>query len=77
VLELFHFFVSTLPDKRKKKQNPVAAFTPVPVAVKPSLPVETPITNDEEIVAVIAAAIAAAQTGKPSGEFRVVSFRRK
>ncbi len=40
--------------------------------------VEAPKTNDEEIIAVIAAAIAMAESEAPSGvKFRVVGFRRK
>ena len=75
VLELFH-----LASNRKKK----SADAPAPAVMTAPQPVEqvapasvTPATNDDEIVAVIAAAIAAAQSENPIGSFRVVSFKRK
>ena len=46
----------------------------------PAEPVPTPVyaaDNAEEIVAVIAAAIAAAEAEAPTLKFKVVSFRRK
>ena len=70
ILELFHLLCFTLPQKRKAAKVPEA---PLPTE---TATVEQP-TDDTELVAVIAAAIAAAQADNPSGEFRVVSFRRK
>ena len=76
VIELFHFCSYTLPQKINKKRHPAPAFTPVPVRIATAD--ETDSSEDsEEIVAVIAAAIEAAKAEKPTGEFRVVSFRRK
>lgn len=77
VLEIFHYFAYTLPHKRKDAKNKAviassATTAPVTESVVPDT---TP--DDEEIVAVIAAAIAAAQAETPSGQFRVVSFRKK
>lgn len=67
-LYLFRVCFHDLPAKKAKAQVPVAA-EPVPVA--------TPVTDDDEIVAVIAAAIAAAESENSGLKFRVVSFRRK
>ena len=71
-LEAFHKLCYHETPKRgaaKQAANP----TPPPTAAPaPEAPAE-----ELEIVAVIAAAIAAAQAEAPSGEFRVVSFRRK
>ena len=66
-LIIFHFVCHTLPEKMKKNQGEAAPVAPTPAAVQ---------TNDEEIVAVIAAAIAAAENELPDARFRVVSFRR-
>jgi len=69
-LELFHLIVTKLPavleKKRAKKVEPEAETAP-----------ETVAEDDEsELVAVMAAAIAAAAEENPEGSFRVVSFRR-
>ena len=75
VLELFHL----LSHGKKKKNDiptPVTVTEPQPVLSLPC-PESKPVANDEEIVAVIAAAIAAAQNENPIGSFRVVSFKRK
>ena len=54
-------------NKQKKQPQPSAAPTPAPVVTK---------TNDDEIVAVIAAAIAAAESECGGKKFTVVSFKR-
>lgn len=68
ILTVFKF-VFTPTVKAPKSENPAAnAQSPAPRA----------LTNDAEIVAVIAAAIAMAEGESDSGmKFRVVSFRRK
>ena len=67
-LELFHLVVSTIEKKRTKAPAPKPAAVPA---------VETAASDDEsELVAVMAAAIAAASEENPEGSFRVVSFRR-
>ena len=67
-LELFHLVVSTIEKKRTKTPAPKPAAVPV---------VEVAASDDEsELVAVMAAAIAAASEENPEGSFRVVSFRR-
>ena len=56
-----------------------AKRTALPVVEKvsePVIPVAPVISNDDEIIAVIAAAIAAAECEAPNSKFRVVSFRR-
>ena len=65
-LNVFHFVCSALmghPDKKVKEVVEVAPVAPVQ-------------TNEDEIVAVIAAAIAAAENEMPDARFRVVSFKR-
>ena len=68
-LILFKFFLYDLPNRK---------------AAKPSEIIETPITrtapavsSSDEIVAVIAAAIAMAESDNTGAKFKVVSFRRK
>ncbi|MGN1094794.1 MAG: OadG family transporter subunit [Eubacteriales bacterium] len=63
-------------NKKKKATDipaPVAAPAPAPVKESAPAPVST-TQNDEELVAVIAAAIAS-YTGEPVSKFRVVSFK--
>ena len=70
-LSLFKFFFADLKLGEKLEK---------PVEIKPAPVVDAPVyvNNDEEIVAVIAAAIAAAEAEAPTGvKFRVVSFKRK
>lgn len=69
-LVLFKFFCYDLPQKRKKQEElPIEqAVTEVPVPIVQN--------NDEEIIAAIAAAIAAAEAEEPRTRFRVVAFRR-
>ena len=50
---------------------------PKEVVEAPVAPVVPVVQNDNEIVAVIAAAIAAAEAESDGTKFRVVSFRRK
>ena len=64
-LQVFHYACSLFTGKADKKEE-----------VAEPEPVVTVQTNDEEIVAVIAAAIAAAETETPNARFRVVSFKR-
>ena len=64
-LQLFHYACDFFMNKSVKKE---VVVEPEPVAVVK--------TNDEEIVAVIAAAIAAAENETPTARFRVVSFKR-
>ena len=64
-LQIFHYACNLFMGKADKKEK-VAEPAPA-VVVK---------TNDEEIVAVIAAAIAAAENETPHARFRVVSFKR-
>lgn len=76
VLELFHLVSNG--KKKSAGAEPPAVTIPAPqpteeATVTPS----APVTNDDEIVAVIAAAIATAQSENPIGSFRVVSFKRK
>lgn len=68
-LTALKFFLHDLPEKRKT-QSVVTATTET---------VAQPVarTQDNEIVAVIAAAIAAAESESSGLKFRVVSFRRK
>ena len=76
VLELFHFISH---GKAKKKSDSVAPTVTVAPASEPAPIVSAPASqlNDDEIIAVIAAAIATAQSENPIGSFRVVSFKRK
>ena len=57
----------------KKKTQPVKQV----VEAEPEPTVLQKTTNDEEIIAVIAAAIAAAESENSGVKFRVVSFNRK
>ena len=66
-LSLFKIFFHDLPEKKKK-----AAVVPVVEA-----PVQTVNRQNDEIVAVIAAAIAMAESESSGLKFRVVSFKRK
>lgn len=64
-LSIFKLYFSKYEAKPKEVVEP--PVTPAPVAV----------TDDGEIVAVIAAAIAAAEAESDGTKFRVVSFKRK
>lgn len=69
VLSIMGKFFTTAP-KAEKKQEPAAA----PVVVQP-VQTNAPVSNDEEIVAAITAAISL-MLDKPQSAFRVVSFRQ-
>jgi len=70
-LVIFKLFFHDIPGKSKKRTKEVSN-SPAPVVFS------APVNADEEIVAVIAAAIAMAESESGSGtKFRVVSFRRK
>ncbi len=69
VLAIMGKFFTTAP-KAEKKQEPAAA----PVVVQP-VQTNAPVSNDEEIVAAITAAISL-MLDKPQSAFRVVSFRQ-
>ncbi len=69
-LVIFKIIFYDLPNKKKS--------APAPVAPAPVVAAEIPASNeDEEIVAVIAAAIAMAESESAGAKFRVVSFKRK
>lgn len=69
VLAIMGKFFTTAP-KAEKRQEPAAA----PVVVQP-VQTNVPVSNDEEIVAAITAAISL-MLDKPQSAFRVVSFRQ-
>ena len=73
-LVLFKIVFYDLPAKRKATaEAPVAPAPVAPVAVA-----AVPTANeDEELIAVLAAAIAMAESENLGAKFRVVSFRRK
>ena len=66
-LSLFKIFFHDLPEKKKKAA----------VATVAAAPVQTVTRQDDEIVAVIAAAIAMAESESSGIKFKVVSFKRK
>ena len=69
-LSLFKIVFHDIPEKRKKKVETVEEVTeavPAPEAV---------YSGDEEIVAVMAAAIAMAESESSGTKFKVVSFKR-
>ncbi len=68
-LYAFKFFFHDLAQKKKAVPKVVQAVETAPVTVAKS--------NDEEIVAVIAAAIAMAESESDGIKFRVVSFKRR
>ena len=68
-LVAFKFFLYDIPNK-KKSADPVVT---VPAAQE----IIPEAKNDSEIIAVIAAAIAASESESNGAKFRVVSFRRK
>ena len=70
-LVLFKLFFHDLPAKKAAK-TAVVAETAAPVET-----VQVVNNNDEEIVAVIAAAIAMAESESSDIKFKVVSFRKK
>ena len=75
-LVLLRLFLHDLPKKRAAKATPAEEEKKaVPSPVSAPAPV-TPKADDGELVAVIAAAIAAAEAEEGNGKFRVVSFHR-
>lgn len=69
-LVVFKVIFHDIPEKKKKALEAA-------VAVEETLPVAEPVANaDEEIVAVIAAAIAMAESESSGIKFKVVSFKR-
>lgn len=69
-LVLFKLFFHDLPEKRAKAATVEVAAKEVDI---PTAPVSN---NDEEIIAVIAAAIAMAESESQGLKFRVVSFKK-
>ena len=69
-LVLFKVFFHDIPKNKKAKPTPINEPRP---EIKP-IPV---INEDETVIAVIAAAIAAAESENTGVKFRVVSFRKK
>ena len=74
VLYLFNAVSSRLLGG-EKQSKPATQKKESPVAIPQVVPKAT--NEQEEIIAVIAAAIAAASAENPSAKFRVVSFKRK
>ena len=70
-LVAFKFFFHDLPARHTSSAR--AEVAPAPVAAAPTAPVQN---SDDEIVAVIAAAIAMAESENEGARFRVVSFKR-
>ena len=70
-LILFKIGFYDLPSKKKAEK---AAEAPAPVAAAPVAPVQN---DEEELIAVFAAAIAMAESENAGAKFRVVSFNRK
>ena len=69
-LIIFKYVFHDLPAKKASKQNEMVIEQPTPV-------VAPYVHQDEEIVAVIAAAIAMAESECNGIKFKVVSFKRK
>ena len=70
-LVIFKIVFYDMPSKKKNESVP-AVPAPVAVAQAPVAP-----SADEELIAVLAAAIAMAESESVGAKFRVVSFRRK
>lgn len=71
IMGILTVFKTMLGGEKKAEQKPTVAAAPAPVVVAPVQ------SDDTEIVAVIAAAIAMAESESFGGKFRVVSFKRK
>ena len=69
-LVVFKFVLHDLPKKKPKK------VSVAPVIITPEKSVDTRKEDDKEIIAVIAAAIAMAESDNTGMKFRVVSFKR-
>ena len=72
-LTLFKIFFYDLPAKKKTENE--APEAPAPAA--PAVAAVPAANEDEELIAVLAAAIAMAESECIGAKFRVVSFRRK
>lgn len=72
-LTLFKIFFYDLPAKKKTENE--APEAPAPAA--PTVAAVPAANEDEELIAVLAAAIAMAESECIGAKFRVVSFRRK
>ena len=68
-LELFHLIVTKVTDAAEKKKA-------VPEETEAELSPAVADSDDDELIAVLTAAVAAAETDAPGKSFRVVSFRR-
>ena len=68
-LVLFKFFLYDLPSRKTAK--------PTESIEAPAAPAAPTVSSNDEIVAVIAAAIAIAESESNGVKFKVVSFRRK
>lgn len=69
-LYIFQYFAYTLPNKKKKAAEEANTATPAPTATS---------ANNDELIAVLTAAIAAYESasGNQATPFRVVSYKRK
>ena len=74
-LSIVRYFVYDLPNKRKAEAESKPQAKAAPQAA-PAAPAPAAVADDGELVAVIAAAIAAATAESGGGKFRVVSFHR-
>ena len=72
-LELLHFLLNLRKEKPADTENK-AVTLPAPEAK--AVPVVTASDDEDEIAAVIAAAVYAAQADAPHSTFRAVSFKR-
>ena len=77
-LSIVRFFVYDLPRRREAEAEATPQKEAAPVAPQsaPAAPVAPAAIDDGELIAVIAAAIAAATAENGGGKFRVVSFHR-
>ncbi len=77
-IELFHrCFAPQKKTPGAPSAKPVNALPTAPVSAPKTTVTAPTASDDEEIIAVIAAAIAAAEADTPNGLFRVVSFRKR
>lgn len=72
-LELMHYLIaSNKQEGTQKSKNNAVSSIPAPVVSAPS----QVVSDDDEIVVAICAAIAAAQAENPQLQFRAVAFKR-
>ncbi len=74
ILVLLRVFMYDMRKDKSAKPEEKQAPAPAPAATAAPVP-QTPAADDKQLIAVLAAAIAASE-GKSVNEFRVVSFRR-